>query len=103
MTFRTIATSIRSSATLADFDALIARRHALGLRIIIDQVYAHTSDQHPWFQSSRNDPHGPYGDWYVWKNPKPDGSPPSKLAERVRRPGLDLGRAAGGNIISTIS
>ncbi|MBO9574883.1 MAG: DUF3459 domain-containing protein [Sphingobium sp.] len=63
--------------TLADFDALIARAHELGLRIIIDQVYAHTSDQHPWFVSSRNNPQGPHGDWYVWADPKPDGSPPS--------------------------
>jgi len=63
--------------TLADFDALIARAHELGLRIIIDQVYAHTSDQHPWFVSSRNDPTGPHGDWYVWRDPQPDGSPPS--------------------------
>ncbi len=63
--------------TLADFDALIARAHALGIKIIIDQVYAHTSDQHPWFQSSRNDPKGPHGDWYVWRDPKPDGSPPT--------------------------
>jgi alpha-glucosidase len=63
--------------TLADFDALIARAHALGIKIIIDQVYAHTSDQHPWFQSSRNDPQGPHGDWYVWRDPKPDGSPPT--------------------------
>jgi alpha-glucosidase len=63
--------------TLADFDALIEKAHALGLKIIIDQVYAHTSDQHPWFVSSRNDPHGPHGNWYVWADPKPDGSPPS--------------------------
>jgi len=63
--------------TLADFDALIAKAHGLGIRIVIDQVYAHTSDQHPWFQSSRNDPKGPHGDWYVWRDPKPDGSPPT--------------------------
>ncbi len=63
--------------TLADFDALIARAHELGLRVIIDQVYAHTSDRHPWFQSSRSDRHGPHGDWYVWADPRPDGSPPS--------------------------
>ncbi len=63
--------------TLADFDALIARAHALGLKVIIDQVYAHTSDKHPWFVESRNDPHGPYGDWYLWADPKPEGSPPN--------------------------
>jgi alpha-glucosidase len=63
--------------TLADFDALIARAHALGLRVIIDQVYSHTSDQHPWFAESRSSWNNPKADWYVWADPKPDGSPPS--------------------------
>ncbi|MBN8831134.1 MAG: DUF3459 domain-containing protein [Sphingomonadales bacterium] len=63
--------------TLADFDALIEKAHRLGLRVIIDQVYAHTSDQHPWFVSSRNEPQGEHGDWYLWHDPKPEGSPPS--------------------------
>ncbi len=63
--------------TLADFDALIARAHALGLRVIIDQVYAHTSDHHPWFAESRSSRDGAKADWYVWADPKPDGSPPS--------------------------
>ena len=52
--------------TLADFDALIARAHGLGLKVIIDQVYAHTSDQHPWFRESRADRHGDKARWYVW-------------------------------------
>jgi alpha-glucosidase len=63
--------------TLADFDALIARAHALGLRVLIDQVYAHTSDQHRWFMDSRTSRTGPHADWYVWADAKPDGSPPS--------------------------
>lgn len=63
--------------TLADFDALVARAHALGLRVIIDQVMAHTSDQHPWFTESRNGRDNPRADWYVWADPRPDGSPPS--------------------------
>ncbi|MBT2188104.1 alpha-amylase family glycosyl hydrolase [Sphingobium nicotianae] len=63
--------------TLADFDALVARAHALGLKVIIDQVYAHTSDKHPWFVASRNDRAGPYGDFYLWADPRPDGSPPN--------------------------
>ncbi len=63
--------------TLADFDALVARAHALGLRVIIDQVISHTSDQHPWFQSSRAAKTGPHADWYIWADPKPDGSPPT--------------------------
>lgn len=63
--------------TLADFDALLARAHALGLKMIIDQVYSHTSDQHAWFQASRADRSNAHADWYVWADPKPDGSPPS--------------------------
>jgi len=63
--------------TLQDFDRLLERAHALGLRIIIDQVYSHTSDQHPWFQSSRSSRIDSRADWYVWADPKPDGSPPS--------------------------
>ena len=63
--------------TLQDFDRLLQRAHALGLRVIIDQVYSHTSDQHLWFQASRVDRINTYSDWYVWADPKPDGSPPS--------------------------
>jgi alpha-glucosidase len=63
--------------TLADFDALVERAHELGLRVVIDQVYAHTSDRHPWFEASRADAVSVEGDWYVWADPKPDGSPPN--------------------------
>ncbi|TPG54135.1 alpha-glucosidase [Sphingomonas glacialis] len=63
--------------TLADFDALVARAHDLGLRIIIDQVYSHTSNAHPWFEASRASRSGDKADWYVWADAKPDGSPPS--------------------------
>ncbi|WP_428408749.1 alpha-amylase family glycosyl hydrolase [Hyphococcus sp.] len=63
--------------TLSDFDALIEKAHRLGLKIIIDQVYSHTSDQHPWFQESRQDRTNAKADWYVWADPKPDGSPPN--------------------------
>ncbi len=63
--------------TLADFDTLIARAHALGLKIIIDQVYSHTSDEHPWFVESRSSRTNPKANWYVWADAKPDGSPPS--------------------------
>jgi len=63
--------------TLADFDALITRAHELGLKVLIDQVYAHTSDQHEWFAQSRADRDNARADWYVWADPKPDGSPPN--------------------------
>ncbi len=63
--------------TLADFDALIVRAHQLGLKVIIDQVYSHSSDQHRWFEESRHSRDNPKADWYVWADPKPDGTPPN--------------------------
>ncbi len=63
--------------TLADFDALVARAHALGLKVLIDQVYSHSSDRHPWFLESRSDRTNPRADWYVWADARPDGGPPN--------------------------
>ncbi len=63
--------------TLADFDALIARAHELGLKVTIDQVYAHTSDRHDWFTQSRASRSGDKADWYVWHDPNLDGTPPN--------------------------
>lgn len=63
--------------TLADFDAVVAAAHACGVRVLVDQVYAHTSDLHPWFATSRADRANPKADWYVWADPRADGTPPS--------------------------
>ena len=63
--------------TLRDFDRLVGRAHDLGLKIVIDQVYSHCSDQHAWFQESRMSRDNPRGEWFVWADPKPDGSPPN--------------------------
>ena len=63
--------------SLADFDALIAKAHRLGLKVIIDQVYSHTSDQHAWFAESRQNKSNAKADWYVWADPKADGAPPN--------------------------
>ena len=63
--------------TLGDFDALIARAHELGLKVLIDLVLSHTSDQHPWFQESRQNKTNPKADWFVWADAKPDGTPPN--------------------------
>jgi alpha-glucosidase len=63
--------------TMADFDALLARAHGLGLRVLIDQVWSHTSDRHPWFLDSRASRTGGRADWYVWADPKADGTPPN--------------------------
>ncbi|RYH11604.1 alpha-amylase family glycosyl hydrolase [Tropicimonas sp. IMCC6043] len=66
-----------SFGTMADFDALLAKAHALGLRVIIDQAFSLSSDQHPWFSESRRSRDNAKSDWYVWADPKPDGSPPN--------------------------
>ena len=63
--------------TLADFDRLVGKAHDLGLKVMIDQVLSHTSDQHPWFKESRADRDNPRADWYVWADPLPDGAPPN--------------------------
>jgi alpha-glucosidase len=62
--------------TLADAEAVIAKAHRLGLKIILDQVWSHTADQHPWFRASaarRSDKE----DWYIWADAQPDGTPPN--------------------------
>ena len=63
--------------TIEDFDSLVAGCHRIGLKIIIDQVYSHTSSDHPWFQASRQSRSGHLADYYVWADPKPDGTPPN--------------------------
>ena len=63
--------------TLADLRALIARAHGLGLKVMIDQVYSHSSDQHRWFVQSRSSRDNPRADWYVWADAKADGNPPN--------------------------
>jgi alpha-glucosidase len=63
--------------SLADFDTLIARAHALDLKIIVDMVWAHTSERHAWFKASRLSRVGPQADWYVWADAAPDGTPPN--------------------------
>ncbi len=63
--------------TLKDFDDLLAAAHACGLKVIIDQVYSHTSDLHAWFGESRQSRDNAKADWYVWKEAKADGTPPN--------------------------
>ncbi|MEH6834081.1 MULTISPECIES: alpha-amylase family glycosyl hydrolase [Falsihalocynthiibacter] len=63
--------------TLSDFDALVSKAHSLGLKVMIDLVLSHTSDQHDWFKESRQSTDNPKENWYVWADPKPDGTPPN--------------------------
>ena len=62
---------------LAAFDALVADAHARGMRVVIDWVPNHTSDQHPWFLDASSSRDSPRRDWYVWRDPTPDGAPPN--------------------------
>lgn len=63
--------------SLADFDELLTKAHERGIRVLIDLVLSHTSDQHVWFKQSRESRSNPKSDWYVWAEPKSDGSPPN--------------------------
>jgi glycosidase len=63
--------------TLADFDALVAAAHGKGLKVIIDWVPNHCSDEHPWFRASRSSRADPKRDWFTWRDPRPDGSAPN--------------------------
>ncbi|HEY1751272.1 MAG TPA: alpha-glucosidase [Caulobacteraceae bacterium] len=63
--------------SLGDFDALLAEAHARGLKVIVDQVWSHTSDKHPWFVESSASRDNPRADWYVWADPRPDGRAPN--------------------------
>ncbi|MFH8935820.1 alpha,alpha-phosphotrehalase [Streptomyces griseosporeus] len=68
--------------TLADFDRLLAAVHARGMRLVMDLVVNHTSDEHPWFTDSRDGgPGGPRRDWYIWRKPRPGMEPGTPGAE----------------------
>ena len=62
---------------LKDFDRLVEKAHSLGLKVMIDQVLSHSSDQHPFFQASKQDKQNDKADWYVWVDPLPNGAPPN--------------------------
>ena len=63
--------------TLADLEDLLREAHRRGLKVILDWVPNHTSSEHPWFQGARSSREHPQRDWYIWRDPKPDGSPPN--------------------------
>lgn len=63
--------------TLNDFDALLAEAHDCGMKVLLDYVPNHTSNQHPWFLDSRASRDSAKRDWYIWRDPKPGGGPPN--------------------------
>jgi alpha-glucosidase len=82
---------------LADLDRLIAAAHDRSLQVWLDWVPNHTSDEHPWFQASRSSRDDPKRDWYVWRDPGPDGGPPNNWVEHFHsdRPAWTLDEATG--------
>jgi glycosidase len=89
--------------TMADFDALLADTHGLGLRLIIDWVPNHTSDQHPWFVASRSSRGDPKRDWYVWRDPKPDGSEPNNWLSNFGGPAWVFDAPTGQYYLATFT
>ena len=81
--------------TLEDFDRLVQSAHARGLRVILDFVPNHSSDQHPWFLESRSSRDNPKRDWYIWKDPGPDGGPPNNWLSNFGGPAWTLDEATG--------
>ncbi len=75
--------------TLDDFDAMMAEAHRLGIKVIIDQVISHTSDRHPWFVESRSSRTNDKAEWYVWADPKPDGTAPNNWLSIFGGPGWE--------------
>jgi alpha-glucosidase len=81
--------------TIADFDALVARAHDLGLKLILDFVPNHTSDRHPWFIESASSRTSPKRDWYLWRDPAPSGGVPNNWLSNFGGPGWTLNEATG--------
>lgn len=81
--------------TLADFDALLAKAHGLGLRVLLDFVPNHSSDQHRWFVESRSSRDNPKRHWYIWRDPAPDGGPPNNWISDFGGPAWTFDPATG--------
>ncbi|SFG15379.1 alpha-glucosidase [Palleronia marisminoris] len=62
---------------MSDFDRMVSEAHSRGLKVLLDLIPCHTSDEHQWFKESRRDKDGNFGDWYIWADAAPDGGPPN--------------------------
>ncbi|HEY0733396.1 MAG TPA: alpha-amylase family glycosyl hydrolase [Herpetosiphonaceae bacterium] len=81
--------------TLDDFNALVTASHRHGLKVLLDFVPNHSSDQHPWFIESRSSRDNPKRDWYVWRDPAPDGGPPTNWVSEFGGPAWTLDETNG--------
>ena len=82
--------------SLSDFDDLIEQAHGRGLRVFVDVVPNHSSDQHPWFQNAIADVHSPYRDYYLFRPPGADGGPPNNWVSHFGGPAWTLDPAGTG-------
>ncbi|MFJ4973540.1 alpha-glucosidase [Streptomyces sp. NPDC088755] len=96
--------------TLADFDLLLERVHERGIRLVMDLVVNHTSDEHPWFTASRDGgPEGPWRDWYIWRPPREDmrpgepGAEPNNWKSWFSGPAWTFDEASGEYYLHTFS
>ncbi|PCK22612.1 alpha,alpha-phosphotrehalase [Bacillus pumilus] len=81
--------------TMADFEQMLTEAHKRGIRVIMDLAVNHTSIFHEWFQASRQSKDNPYRDYYIWKEPKADGSPPNDWQSKFGGPAWELDEATG--------
>jgi alpha-glucosidase len=81
--------------TLRDFDMLLAQAHRAGLKVLLDLVPNHTSDRHPWFVESRSSHDNAKRDWYLWRDPGPQGGPPNNWLSQFGGSAWELDRSSG--------
>ena len=81
--------------TMEDFDELLEETHKRGLKLILDFVPNHTSEEHPWFKESRSSLDNPKRDWYIWKDPGPDGGTPNNWLSEFGGPGWEFDEKTG--------
>lgn len=81
--------------TMEDFDRLLAEVHRRDMKLILDLVPNHTSHEHPWFVESRSNRENPRRDWYIWRDPAPDGGPPNNWRSFFGGPAWTLDSATG--------
>ena len=82
--------------TLAEFDGLLEDLHGRGMRLLLDWVPNHTSDQHPWFQDAISGPDSAHRDFYIWRDPAPDGGPPNNWEDAfLQKPAWTFDEASG--------
>jgi trehalose-6-phosphate hydrolase len=84
-----------SYGSMADFEHLLNEAHALDLKVVMDMVVNHTSTEHEWFQEARTSRDNPYRDYYIWRDPAPDGGPPTNWESKFGGPAWEFDGTTG--------